>query len=95
MAQEGTEQGSEADPRGAGSSQADADDLRFTLQGGVRTLRCTVRRPREDGDHGNSEVITRCAAGRGGRVTTGAPRSRRILHRVDASTAVGRVGALD
>src|SRR5699024_8834691 len=34
------------------------DDLRFTLEEGFTTLRCTVRRPREDGSHKEAEVIT-------------------------------------
>ena len=42
------------------------DDLRFTLEEGFTTLRCTVRRPREDGSHKEAEVITIRTAGLGG-----------------------------
>src|SRR5699024_10604371 len=43
-----------------------ADGLRFTLEDGFTTLRCTVQRPQEDGSHKEAEVITIRTAGLGG-----------------------------
>lgn len=49
----------------APGQQAD-DDLRFTVEEGFTTLRCTVRRPREDDGHKDAEVISIRTAGLGG-----------------------------
>lgn len=42
------------------------DDLQFGLDEGFSTLRCTVRRPREDGEVKDCEVLTIRTAGLGG-----------------------------
>lgn len=42
------------------------DGLRFRLRSGVREIACTVRRPQEDGDHKEAEVVTVRTAGLGG-----------------------------
>src|SRR5699024_1077335 len=57
----------DGDDLAGGDGSADGeDDLRFTLEDGFTTLRCTVRRPREDGSHKEAEVITIRTAGLGG-----------------------------
>src|SRR5699024_11211100 len=68
-AREKEEAGQAADraDEGGRDGPADGEDgLRFTLEDGFTTLRCTVRRPREDGSHKEAEVITIRTAGLGG-----------------------------
>lgn len=45
---------------------SERDGLRFRLEDGFATLRCTVRRPKEGGIHKDAEVITLRTAGLGG-----------------------------
>lgn len=53
-------------PGATGTDSAGGDDLRFRTEDGFTTLRCTVRRLDEDGDHEDSEILTVRTTGLGG-----------------------------
>lgn len=58
--------GDDATRDDATDDDAADDDLQFGLDEGLSTLRCTVRRPREDGEVKDCEVLTIRTAGLGG-----------------------------
>lgn len=62
----GEEQAAEEEQSGEGEPASPADGIRFHVEEGFTTLRCTVRRVREGGEVKDCEVLTIRTAGLGG-----------------------------
>src|SRR5699024_2345221 len=74
----------------AGKPASPDDGLRFRLEEHVTTLYCTVRRPDEDGDPTDAELITERTAGLGG---AGESDVRQVLTRRPPAPDGGRPSA--